>query len=157
MRNEGRLAKNWWEGVRRNVLKFAGADTKVKDVIKAVNLADPNYLETAIDMAMPKKIVITYISRQDVRRRLIHSDHDGLVKALQELVERKNAEWIMDGRGKGSSREWELNVVKAEQMSRDDQVKNFGRTSVGLVSIMPLALIDSYYVIRFFWEYMGMA
>jgi len=130
MRSEGRLAKNWWEGVRRSVLKFAGADTKVKDVIKAVNLADPNFLETAIDMAMPKKIVISYISRQSVRRRLIEKDHEGLVKALQELVERKNTEWVRDGRGKGKSREWELNVVKAEQMTRDDQIKTFGRTSI---------------------------
>jgi len=81
-------------------------------------------------MAMPKKIVITYISRQGVRRHLIEEDHDGLVKSLQELVERKNAEWVKDGRGKGTSKEWELNVIKAEQMTRDDQVKIFGRTSI---------------------------
>ena len=129
MRGEGRLARNWWEGVRRDVLKFAGADTKTKDIIKTVNLADPNILESAIDMAMPKKIVITYISRQDVKRRLIEADHEGLIKSLRELVERKNSEWIREGR-KGTSREWELNVVKAEQMTKDDQVKTFGRTSV---------------------------
>jgi hypothetical protein len=131
MRSEGRLAKNWWECVRRNVLRFAGADTKTKDVIKTVNLADPDILETAIDMAMPKKVVITYISRQNVRRRLIQSDHERLVKSLQELVQRKNAEWVTEGRGTGTSREWELNVVKAEEMTKDEQVKIFGRTSVG--------------------------
>jgi len=129
MRGEGRLARNWWESVRRDVLKFAGADTKTKDIIKTVNLADPNILESAIDMAMPKKIVITYISRQDVKRRLIEADHEVLVKSLRELVERKNSEWVKEGR-KGTSREWELNVVKAEQMTKDEQVKTFGRTSV---------------------------
>ena len=60
MRCEGRLPTNWWEDVRQNVSKFAGAE---------VPLVDPNGLETALDM--PKKIVIKYISRQDVRRRLL--------------------------------------------------------------------------------------
>ncbi|KIM91997.1 hypothetical protein PILCRDRAFT_94163 [Piloderma croceum F 1598] len=129
MRGEGRLARNWWESVRRDVLKFAGADTKTKDIIKTVNLADPDILESGIDMAMPKKIVITYISRQDVKRRLIEADHEALVKSLRELVERKNSEWIKEGR-KGTSREWELNVVKAEQMTKDNQIKTFGRTSI---------------------------
>ena len=132
MRGEGRLTKNWWEAVRRDVLKFAGADTKTKDMIKAVNLADPNMMETAMDMTMPKTIVITYVSRQNGNRRtLLESDHDKLVESLQELVQRKNAEWVRDGRGKGTSREWELNVVSAEQMTIDAQIKVFGRTSVG--------------------------
>jgi hypothetical protein len=131
MRGEGRLTKNWWEAVRRDVLKFAGADTKTKDMIKAVNLADPNMMETAIDMTMPKTIVITYVSRQNGNRRtLLESDHDKLVESLQELVQRKNAEWVRDGRGKGTSREWELNVVSAEQMTIDAQIKVFGRTSI---------------------------
>ena len=132
MRSEGRLMKNWWENVRREVLKFAGADTKTKDIIKTVNLADTNILENAIDMAMPKKIVITYVSRQNGdRRHLIPSHHDELVKSLQELVERMNAEWVKDGRGKGTTREWELNIVSAERMTIDEQIKVFGRTSVG--------------------------
>jgi len=119
MRGEGRLPVNWWEDVRQNVSKFAGAE---------VPLVDPNGLETAKVLDMPKKIVITYISRQDVRRRLIHEDHELLVKSLQELVQRKNADWLMLGRSK--AKEWELNVVKAEQLTKDEQVKLAARSSV---------------------------
>ena len=138
------------------MVKFAGADTKTKDIIKTVNLADPNILESAIDMAMPKKIVITYISRQDVKRRLIEADHDVLVKSLRELVERKNSEWIRDGKDKGASREWELNVVKAEQMTKDDQVKTFGKTSVGYTHTV-CCPTGSYHFARYSWEYTEMA
>ncbi|KAK0432761.1 hypothetical protein EV421DRAFT_1742030 [Armillaria borealis] len=60
------------------------------------------------DLPMPDKVVITYISRQNTeRRRLTDEAHNSLVAALQELVERKKDEG------------WELNVMQAEQMSKD--------------------------------------
>jgi len=131
MRGEGRLTRNWWENIRRDVLKFAGADTNTKEIVKTVNLVNPNILESAVDLAMPKKIVVTYVSRQEVdRRRLVQADHDELVKSLQELVQRKNAARVKDGKDRHALREWELNVITAERMAREDQLKIFGRTSI---------------------------
>lgn len=124
MRGEGRLPVNWWESVRQNVSKFAGAE---------VPLVDPNGLEAAgAALAMPNKIVVTYISRQSTRRRLVEEHHEVLVKSLQELVQRKNAEWLMLGRSK--AKEWELNVVRAEQLTKDEQVRLAASSSVGYFS-----------------------
>lgn len=90
-------------------------------------------MESALSVtgAQPQKIIITYISRQAVRRHLIDQDHENLVKSLQELVQRKNAEWMRDGRAKG--REWELQIVQPETLTKDEQVQIMSKTTVRIV------------------------
>ncbi|KAK0184855.1 hypothetical protein F5146DRAFT_1114210 [Armillaria mellea] len=94
----------WWEPIRASVLKFSGLDVVRRD-------GDP--------LQMPDKVVITYISRQGTpRRRLTDEAHSSLVMALEELVERKKDEG------------WELNVIQAENMSKDAQVHVAARTTI---------------------------
>jgi len=100
----------WWEPIRAAMWRFAGAKT-----IDDVRTRDVSGTGSAL--ATPEKVVITYISRQGVgRRKLIAEDHARLVTALEELVERK-----------GSS--WELNVLQAEKMTKDEQVRAAARAT----------------------------
>ncbi|KAK0219115.1 hypothetical protein IW262DRAFT_1080213 [Armillaria fumosa] len=110
MRDQSRLmgtkVGGWWEPIRASVLRFSGMD-----------VVRPG----GDDLQMPDKVVITYISRQNTeRRRLTDEAHDSLVTALQELVERKKDEG------------WELNIMYAEQMSKDAQVHAAARTTIML-------------------------
>ena len=116
MREQGRLPNDWWERIRQKLLAWAKART--------------SKMESALSVTSvrPKKIIITYISRQAVRRHLVDEDHENLVKSLQALVQRKNAEWIRDGRTRG--REWELQIVQPETLAKDDQVQIMSRTTV---------------------------
>jgi len=59
--------------------------------------------------------VVTYISRQGVGRHLIEEDHFALVNSLDEMC-------ALNG--------WELNIVQAEKLSKDDQVQLFSRTTI---------------------------
>ncbi|KAF7965747.1 hypothetical protein HWV62_42026 [Athelia sp. TMB] len=123
-RVEGRLMKSWWAQVRQRVLAFAGADSE-DDVMEPASLATRG---TAMETRMPRKVVLTYLSRQDVRRHLLDADHRALVKALRDYVKQKNIEWAADATGK--KREWELVIAKGESMTKDEQVRLFGRTSI---------------------------
>ena len=72
-------------------------------------------------LPMPEKIVITYISRQGVsRRKLLQDDHMALVTALQELVVRKG-------------KSWELHVLHAERMTKDEQIQAVAETTVSWI------------------------
>lgn len=122
-RGEGRLAKTWWTQVRHRVLRFAGAETDVLDA------STVDALGTALETALPRTIVVTYLSRQDVRRRLLEPDHAALVRALEEFVAARNAERAADGAGT-TKRAWELHVAKGEAMTKDEQVRLFARTSI---------------------------
>ncbi|KAF9241650.1 hypothetical protein BU15DRAFT_44807 [Melanogaster broomeanus] len=106
----------WWKSIRTAVWRFAGV-TEQDEVT-------PEFEETG-------KIVITYISRQSTRRRLIPEDHEALVNDLEALVRRKNAEIgdIKATSGSGA-KEWELNVVQAEKMTKDEQVRFAARTTI---------------------------
>jgi hypothetical protein len=119
-----KLNKRWWEAVRTNVTRFAGSE----DVDSPPALSDNGWSDT------PDRIVITYISRQGGNRRaLLVKDHKLLVLALTKLVARKNAERTSeDGEVKG--KEWELNVVQAETLTKDEQVRIAARTTVRLRS-----------------------
>ncbi|KAK0225525.1 hypothetical protein IW262DRAFT_693182 [Armillaria fumosa] len=108
MREQSRLmgikVGGWWEPIRGSVWKFSGLNVIRKD---------------DDDLPMPDKVVITYISRQGTsRRRLTDEAHDSLVRALEELVERKKDEG------------WELKVMQAERMSKDAQVHAAARTTI---------------------------
>ena len=59
--------------------------------------------------------VITYISRQHSRRRLTTECHEELVAALRERADRLG---------------WELIIVEAEKMTKEEQVALAARTTV---------------------------
>jgi len=68
------------------------------------------------ELILQNKPVITYISRQSWGRRMLRTtDHETLVKALQRL------------RGKHG---WELNIVELEGMSREQQIRLVGRSTI---------------------------
>ncbi|KAG9051705.1 hypothetical protein FS837_000095 [Tulasnella sp. UAMH 9824] len=125
-RNES--SKYWWEPVRRSVLRFAGVDQKTIDtnVLWAkewdgTSNGDVEPTDKQIEVAktasrrMP--IVITYVVRSGNRRAMIKEDHEGLVKALTELCEQKR---------------WELNIVQAEKLTKDEQIQLAARTTIML-------------------------
>jgi len=100
----------WWDPIRRAIWQFSGAALQSVSTARGTN-----------------KVVITYISRQSTKRRkLVEDDHNGLVTALERLVE-----------AKGPS--WEFNVLIAEKMSKDEQIKAIARTTVRRVDIHNLA------------------
>jgi hypothetical protein len=112
----GFLERGWWEPVRRNVLQFAGVGEHILDIGKrAFKHASHGSPRTG----GVEQVVVTYISRQAVRRHLITEDHDGLVDALTELCERRG---------------WELNVVAMEQISKEEQLAVAARTTVSTIS-----------------------
>ncbi|KAI0930542.1 hypothetical protein AcV5_007227 [Taiwanofungus camphoratus] len=121
MRRAGNLTKWWWEPLRRGVLRFAGVDEQMMDVgVRADAVASPK-LKVPADWAAaahsPKAqdIVVTYISRQGTRRHLIDSDHEALVNALTAMC---------------ASHRWELNIVQAERLSKEEQLALAARTTV---------------------------
>jgi hypothetical protein len=111
----------WWEPVRAAVWRFAGANTAV-DTVDAAQLAlersESKKDDNELAVPMPEKIIITYISRQGVsRRKLLQDDHTSLVAALQDLVSRKG-------------KSWELHVLQAERMTKDEQIRAIAKTTV---------------------------
>ena len=110
----GEHVGGWWDPIRHAVWRFSG----VTDLVSARSLDSLSGARNKLALPMPDKVVITYISRQNGgRRKLVEEDHNDLVKALEKLVERK-----------GSS--WEFNVLAAEKMAKDDQIKAIARTTV---------------------------
>ncbi|KAH9480331.1 hypothetical protein JR316_0006929 [Psilocybe cubensis] len=97
-------------------------------------------------LPLPEKIVISYISRQSARnRKLIKEDHERMVKAIQELVARKNKERSdfltakdgLHGQKTATGDEsvplaWEFNELIAEHMTKDEQVQAAARTTIML-------------------------
>ena len=112
----GERVGGWWDPIRHAIWRFAG----VPDVVNAPSLDFGPRRELVLPM--PDTIVITYISRQGaLRRKLVEDDHNGLVMALQKLVEVKGLSW-------------EFNVAIAEEMSKDEQIKAIARTTVRQVN-----------------------
>ncbi|TFK16682.1 hypothetical protein FA15DRAFT_683683 [Coprinopsis marcescibilis] len=81
------------------------------------------------------EVVVTYISRQGGKaRKLVQGDHEGLVRALEELVIRKNSE-REDVLNKGADTNnlddsdtplpppWSLQVISAEHLSKPAQIR----------------------------------
>ena len=126
--NGGRLQKEWWEPVRREVLRFAGVEEKNiglgveiekaweeerEKAVKALG-SSKNALFVQIPIAK-EKTVITYISRQAARRHLTREAHELLVASLKEMTARK---------------EYELIIIEAEKLSKDEQLRIMSRTTV---------------------------
>lgn len=126
--NSGRLQKEWWEPVRREFLRFAGTDDYSMDLGAEIDKSweersgriakalgnNKNDLPVHIPISRDKA-VITYISRQAARRHLIREDHELLVASLEELASRKG---------------YELIIIEAEKLSKDDQIAIMARTTV---------------------------
>jgi hypothetical protein len=131
----GFLERGWWEPVRRNVLRFAGVSEHILDIgkraFKRASFRSPR-------TGGVEEVVVTYISRQaGVRRQLITENHEGLVVALTDLCER---------------RDWELNVVAMEQISREEQLAIAARTTVSTtLSFLP------FFVDRLFFRSFSLA
>jgi hypothetical protein len=108
----GFLERGWWEPVRRNVLRFAGVSGHIMDIgkraFKRTSHGSPR-------TGGVEEVVVTYISRQAVKRHLITEDHEGLEDALTELCERRG---------------WELNIVAMERISKEEQLAIAARTTV---------------------------
>jgi hypothetical protein len=104
--------------VRGAVLRFAGADVGLTDDNAEQVVLSSDTAEGDPRLPMPAKILITYISRQSARnRKLTPESHEGLVQALQALV-------------KAKGEKWELIVLEAEKVPKDEQLKIAARTTV---------------------------
>jgi hypothetical protein len=116
MMTKGSLKHGWWEPIRQAVFRFAGGKAAAAGASVAVRGTKTSETgDHAESLPMPERVVITYISRQNSKRHLIDEDHDGLVIALEDLVDQKG---------------WHLNVVEAEQLTKDEQVRLMGETTV---------------------------
>lgn len=114
----GFLERDWWEPVRRGVLRFSGVSSRMLEIgSRAFNRVDRGSLRNGgLD-----EVVVTYITRQGVRRRhLVEEDHEGLVRALVELCDRRG---------------WELNVVPMERLSKEEQLVVVARTTVAFLQV----------------------
>lgn len=117
----------WWEPIRRTMLRHAGvSEDIINRSVEGVGAVDPAKdalqgwvpaYEGAEPLAPVGKYrpVITYISRQGSRRRLTAASHDELVKELE---------------ARAKLHDWELVIVMAEKMSKEEQIALAGRTTV---------------------------
>ncbi|PPQ98424.1 hypothetical protein CVT24_004103 [Panaeolus cyanescens] len=118
MRQTKRLDKFglWWDPIRNSIQSFAGLPTVVYDTP-----ADFSADEEGDHMeAVPEQIVITYISRQASRRRLIPENHEELVQSLEALVKREQE----------NGRSIILNVIQSELFSHDEQIRFAAKTTI---------------------------
>lgn len=138
----GRHVGGWWEPVRKAMWDFAGvppSERKIQDIqvpkrdleIRGSDEGNAEILhgvgkEAQRFLGVPETVVITYISRQRSRRKLTTEDHNRLVEELKRLVERKNEEAKTDKKQK----EWKLNVIEAERMTKDEQIQVAAKTTV---------------------------
>ena len=135
----GFLERGWWEPMRRGVLNFVGIDSRTLDIgsraFNRMNRASLSYNGGVED------IVITYITRQGVRRHLIQEDHEGLERALVELCDRRG---------------WELNVVPMERLSKEEQLAYIARTTVTFLQVPDISPFLNGPRFSFLSAYMGM-
>ncbi|KAF8328050.1 hypothetical protein F5887DRAFT_1143385 [Amanita rubescens] len=122
-------AGRWWDPIRESVWRFAGV--KSADAVNWMNLVRSGAFQDLLPK--PKKITISYISRQPSRgRKLTPESHDGLVSALRELVDRRNSARTAANSGEGEvaeEPEWEFHQVIAEWLSKDEQIQVAARTT----------------------------
>ncbi|WWC92261.1 uncharacterized protein L201_007215 [Kwoniella dendrophila CBS 6074] len=121
----GSTSKWWWEPIRRQILRYSGLqESIISRNLEGHGATDPVSLNgPGVDVVEPLAIqgnylpVITYISRQSSRRRLTKESHEDLVKHLTERSKKLN---------------WELVIVEAEKMSKEEQFALAGRTTIML-------------------------
>ncbi|KAG9005437.1 hypothetical protein FRB93_009743 [Tulasnella sp. JGI-2019a] len=113
----------WWEPIRQSVLKLSRVEKSIMErsvmwdgVWKwGLDFVDknPQTLELALKST---PIVISYIVRTN-KRMLRPEDHKELVHGLRQLC---------------ASKGWQLNIVHAERMSKDEQVLMAAKTTIML-------------------------
>ncbi|KAF8316420.1 hypothetical protein DL93DRAFT_2056393 [Clavulina sp. PMI_390] len=108
----GKASPYWWETVRRRVLSFSGVSNRTLDYATGLDPAAPIKLSSDSEK---QPIVISYVSRQGWRRRLIEEDHELLEKSVKELCERKG---------------WEYLLFHPEKYTLDEQLKIAARSTV---------------------------
>lgn len=115
----------WWEPVRRGVLAAAGVDEEIIDrpsVWQHWNGAiTGDSKPTSADMEVLEKaqteapVVISYISRQRVRRRMIMEQEEVFVECVKELTSRRG---------------WKFNHVFMEELTPEQQFAIAAETTV---------------------------
>lgn len=144
MEKLGTLSKWWWEPLRQAVLRFAGVDQETLEIGVKADAVAARKGGAEVDWAgstslsKPQSIVVTYISRQGARRHLIDEDHQALVAALTAMC---------------AAHDWELNIVQAERLTHDEQLKLVARTTVR--SGDDFLADGTLNISRFFSEYMA--
>lgn len=120
----------WWEPVRRQVLRFAGTPEEILDKnLQGYGAIDPAVLDE--DYALKQSVatsvqpfegrpLVTYISRQSSRRRLTAESHTELVKALEKHSQ---------------ANEWDLLIVEAEKLTKEQQLQLAAKTTVSGVEL----------------------
>lgn len=123
----GKTSRWWWEPVRRQILRYAGVSEQIIDRnFEGLGAVDPITVEgknvgpgiADLEPLSPPGDyvpVVTYISRQNSRRRLTPESHEELVAALTERSKKIG---------------FELVVVQAEKMTKEEQFALAARTTV---------------------------
>jgi hypothetical protein len=109
--NKKIVSPYWWETVRRRVLKFAGVPNATLDYA----ISDPNLQKKLKVDPTPPPIVISYLSRQGWRRRLIQEDHQLLLSSVKDLC---------------ASKGWEFILFQPENYTLDEQLRIAARSTV---------------------------
>ncbi|KZT58679.1 hypothetical protein CALCODRAFT_432171 [Calocera cornea HHB12733] len=133
--------RNWWAPIRSNVVRFAGGD--LNPFMRPHPPPPAPGQPPPVNDQPEDKPVITYVSRQTWgRRMLLQDDHDRFVAALGRLSE-------MYG--------YEVNVVNMDKLTRDEQIKLAGRTTImcgvhgnGLTSLLWMKPTPRTTVMEFF-------
>lgn len=113
----------WWSGIRESVLRFVGIITQNNITTTGRPPRDRKTItDTQSLLPLPTQNVITYINRQGVRRHLIPEHHDALVLALEQMVKRKRAE----------GKDWVLNIVQPELLTKEDQLQVASKSTIML-------------------------
>lgn len=112
----------WWSHIRHKVYRFAGAEKIASDIrpVPMVSASDNATDPQSLLPPPPDRVVITYINRQSVRRRLIASHNEALVASMKDLVKKKQAE----------GKNWIFKNVKPERLSKEEQVQVASESTV---------------------------
>lgn len=125
----GRVSRWWWEPVRRQMLRFSGVpEAIIERSREGCGAVNPDFTEGKVSSPEHASLrplvppgdyapVVTYITRSGPRRSLTPESHKALVAALRE---------------RAASAGWELNIVNAAKLSKEEQVALAGRTTVML-------------------------
>lgn len=118
----------WWEPLRRQMARYSGVDEDIINrSLEGWGAIDPVKVEADVLKGKPKpetlapigtyRPVVTYISRQKGSRRLTPESHDELVAALEERAKKLD---------------FELIIVSAETLTKDEQITIAARTTIML-------------------------
>lgn len=138
----GTTTRWWWEPIRRQMLRYSGVQEGILDRnLEGLGAIDPATVnqphmagvDTDVNVGVGVSEVeplatpgtysplVTYISRQNSRRRLTPESHADLVRHLEDRAKTVG---------------FELVIVEAEKLSMEDQFALAGRTTVSMTDVM---------------------